>query len=78
MKKMLEKQQIPMSVPMILKITKSDLLEMVNRELQRQRDTPVPVNLCEVTVPVPGGGDWSNTNLDLDDREAVIEIRWKE
>lgn len=78
MKKMLERQRVPQAMPMIMKITKRDLLEVVNREMQRQRQDPLPISSCEVTVPVPGGGDWSNEDLPIDDQNVVIEIRWKE
>jgi hypothetical protein len=35
----------------------------------------VPPN-AEVYVCVPGGGDWSNTSLDVD-TEHPIKVRWK-
>ena len=66
------------SIPMILEVSKSLLLETINRERQRTHQDPIPVNHCEVTVRVPGGGDWSNTDLDLNDQEQVIQVRWKE
>lgn len=30
-----------------------------------------------VTVTVPGGGDWSNMALNLDDADQPIEITWE-
>jgi hypothetical protein len=33
----------------------------------------VPSN-ASITVRVPGGGDWSNTDLDL--QETQIDVRW--
>lgn len=35
----------------------------------------VPPN-AEVYVCVPGGGDWSNTSLDVD-AECPVKVRWK-
>lgn len=29
-----------------------------------------------VTFTVPGGGDWSNCALDLDDEDQPIEVTW--
>jgi len=31
---------------------------------------------ARVYIPVPGGGDWSNTNLDLD-QDSQVEVTWK-
>lgn len=64
--------------PMILRITKNDLLEIVNRERQRTGLNPLPVQECEVTVAVPGGGDWSNMDLEIGNRDNLIDIRWRE
>ena len=32
---------------------------------------------ANVYVQVPGGGDWSNTALDIDDEHPIV-VRWKE
>lgn len=32
---------------------------------------------ASVTVRVPGGGDWSNTDLDID-RDTSITVTWEE
>jgi len=32
---------------------------------------------AKITVTVPGGGDWSNTELDIDDHTPVV-VSWKE
>jgi len=31
----------------------------------------------KITVTVPGGGDWSNTELDIDDHTPVV-VSWNE
>lgn len=61
--------------PMKLDIHKSQLLEMVNAQLQSQGQAPIPKN-CQVTVKVPGGGDYSGDDLELDDKDIRITIRW--
>ena len=32
---------------------------------------------AEITVSIPGGGDYSNMDLALDDDRVVLNIRWK-
>lgn len=32
---------------------------------------------ASITVPVPGGGDWSNMDLDIDE-DTAIEVTWTE
>lgn len=31
-----------------------------------------------VFVRVPGGGDWSNENLEIDDDDCSIHVQWEE
>lgn len=54
-----------------LKVGKAGLLAMVNHHLGSFDQIP---DNAEVFVTVPGGGDWSNTNLDIDDHS--VEIVW--
>lgn len=61
---------------MRMDIAKSDLLELINAQLQNQGDPELPAN-TEISVHVPGGGDYSNTDLELDDREVKLTLRWK-
>lgn len=77
-KPIFQEKPVEQMTPMILRVPKSLLLQVVNEERARSRQEPIPVNLCEVSVYVPGGGDWSNTNLELDDEAQAIEIRWKQ
>jgi hypothetical protein len=57
-------------IPMVLSVDKSKLLWLLRHagvSLPEDRD-------IEVTVKVPGGGDYSGEDIDL----PVINLRWKE
>lgn len=69
---------VEQTVPMILRVPKSLLLEIINEERVRSQQMPLPVNMVEVTVRCPGGGDWSNSDIELNDDEQAIEIRWRQ
>jgi len=45
-------------------------------ELLASRSIYVPKD-ATITVTVPGGGDWSNTDLDINDRCPVV-VSWTE
>lgn len=55
----------------ILEVTELLLLEVL-----REKGYEIPPN-AEVYVQVPGGGDWSNTSLDVD-KECPVFVRWQE
>ena len=55
-----------------LKMTGKELLELLRRDGQA-----IPKSGVDVSVRVPGGGDWSNTSLDIDD-DTPIEITFTE
>ncbi len=44
------------------------------RQLFADAGFKVPKHAC-IAVRVPGGGDWSNTNLEID-QDHVLEIWW--
>jgi len=44
-------------------------------EFLRNKGRDVPTS-ADIFVRVPGGGDWSNTNLDLDQDTSVF-VTWK-
>ena len=69
---------VEQQTPMILRVPKSLLLQVINEERVRARQTPLPVNQVEVTVRCPGGGDWSSSDIELNDDEQAIEIRWRQ
>lgn len=41
-----------------------------------QKEFPNVPDRAKLTITVPGGGDWSNTELDL--RETTIDVEWTE
>jgi len=46
------------------------------RRLLEREGVQLPAG-AKITVTVPGGGDWSNTELDIDDRTPVV-VSWTE
>lgn len=62
------------TTPVILSVTKQMLLLAINEARDREHLDPIPPN-AEVTVRVPGGGDYSGTDLSVDG-SVVIDIRW--
>lgn len=58
----------------ILTLTGSELLGVVNHMLTAQGKPQVPPD-AEVYVTIPGGGDYSNMDLDID-KDMPVKIRW--
>ena len=55
-------------------ISTGALFELVYREV---KDMP-PDAQIDLFVSVPGGGDWSNTNLEIGEEHRVnFRVRWK-
>jgi hypothetical protein len=54
-------------------LTKLDLLSLINKNMEMPR---VPAD-ATLTVAVPGGGDWSNSILDVNDVGGVV-VSWTE
>ena len=52
-----------------LTLNREELLSLLAKAGQ-----PIPASAA-VLIQVPGGGDWSNTALDVDDDNPVV-IRW--
>lgn len=48
---------------------------ITSADLRRVFDVPAD---AKIFVRVPGGADWSNTNLEIDDEEQAIQVTWKE
>lgn len=65
------------STPMIMKVTHSHLLWVINRQLESEGKKRIPLDTV-ITCPVPGGGDWSNTELELDNDQQVLLFRWRQ
>ena len=55
-----------------LRMTAEELLSLLRRDGQA-----IPKSGVDVTVRVPGGGDWSNTDIDVDS-ENPIKITFTE
>lgn len=61
-----------------LELSARELIDLVNGSLPTSL-LPTPVSIprsAEVTVHVPGGGDWSNTDLTIDNDLPVV-ITWE-
>lgn len=54
-----------------------DIVELLRQELKSQGVKRLPTGKVEVHVSIPGGGDWSNTNLTIDDACPVV-VNWEE
>lgn len=66
-------------VPMIMQLTPRELMTavryyMMHGETRSLTDCP-PIE-AEVSVKVPGGGDWSGMDLDLN-TAITLDIRWE-
>jgi hypothetical protein len=48
--------------------------EVIN--ILRREGVTVPTSV-EIYFPVPGGADWSNTNIDIDSNTPIV-VRWTE
>lgn len=55
-----------------ISLTRNDLLLILKGE--KKLDIP---NSADIFIRVPGGGDWSNTDLVLDNVNTGLEIRWE-
>jgi predicted ATP-dependent serine protease len=56
-----------------LEITRADILAY----LASAKITNLPPRNADIFVQVPGGGDWSNTSLDISDENPVV-VSWEE
>ena len=59
-----------------VKLGAGDILDMLRKAGVPVPDSAVASDL-RITVRVPGGGDWSNTNIDISASNPVV-IEWKE
>lgn len=57
--------------------TKRIELGFTEIRLLLEREGIVLPNGAKITITVPSGGDWSNTELDVDDRTPVV-VSWCE
>lgn len=62
-----------------IKISGSDLLEMLRLYIKTKGyDLKIPTHgNIGVSVYVPGGGDWSHQDLEIND-ENVVTVEWKD
>lgn len=74
MPKRLMEEPVSKTTPVILNLTKQMLLLAINEARDREHLDPIPPN-AEVSVRVPGGGDYSNMDLSIEG-SLVIDIRW--
>lgn len=57
--------------PMIVVVSRSTLIAAI-----RDAGIKVPVD-ADVTFRVPSGGDYSGVDVELDDKEQVISVRYE-
>ncbi len=69
-----------MSVKTKVKISKTFYLELEKIELislLNSRGNKIPLD-AEINIHIPGGGDWSNTDISLGNEFKAINIIWTE
>lgn len=57
---------------MSVSLDQNDILELL-----RAKGLDIPFGAVNVFVTVPGGGDWSHMNLDID-LDTQIQVTWEE
>lgn len=60
--------------PMVIIVDRSTLLAAIR---DAGIDIPKQASAISVTFRVPGGGDYSSTDVELDDKEQVISVRYE-
>jgi hypothetical protein len=60
-----------------VRLTGSDIVELLKQELKAQGVKGIPTGEVSVTFQVPGGGDWSHSQIDIDESCPVV-VRWTE
>ncbi len=58
-----------------VRLSDDDLVELLRQELKAQGVKFLPEGKIEVFVSVPGGGDYSSTDLEIDEG-TPLTIRW--
>lgn len=69
-------QTVRTTVEREIHLNNEDLILAINQELKSQGAAVIPPE-AEIYFSVPGGGDWSNTDIDIDD-QCPIKIKWTE
>lgn len=64
----------PRRTPMIVTVDRSTLLAAIR---DAGIDIPKQASAISVTFRVPGGGDYSSCDVELDDNEQVISVRYE-
>lgn len=60
-----------------IRLNRRDILEAVRQELKAQGNAQAIPDNAEIEFFVPGGADWSNISIDIDDENPVV-ISWTE
>lgn len=72
----LKEQKVKKIYSKKVEITREDILELVHKKMGGMIGIditkPMKDDKIEVFVKVPGGGDWSNTNLDIDENNPIV------
>lgn len=58
------------------RVTTSHRVELNREDIIKAVGVEVP-DYAEIYVSVPGGGNWSNTSLEIDDKTPVV-VSWDE
>jgi len=72
-----EEKPVRANMPVILSLDKSALLAAINMARDNDQLEPIPPN-AEISVFVPGGGDFSNMQLEVGEHnDPKLDIRWE-
>lgn len=67
----------PGTTPMIMQVGRSHLLWLINKQLMEEGKPELPPE-TEVTFKVPGGGDFSNEEVSLNNQGQILTFRWRQ
>jgi hypothetical protein len=76
------KEEVKRTYDKRIEVTREDILELVHNKLGGKigidiTKKPQSGEKIKVFVRIPGGGDYSNTNLDIEqDTPIVVNIQW--
>ena len=55
-----------------VEVTRSDIIQLVEKKC----DVEIPPG-AKVCVHIPGGGDWSNVDLDIGVNDTLVHVSWE-
>lgn len=66
-----ERVATPGKIPLVLTVSRTVLIDLLNEERAKYPLTPIPKNAV-ITIQIPSGGDYSGEKLEIEQ----LEVRW--